>query len=168
MGRRRMTLKKKKGKFWIYLEDDVKRAKIEQKGYILQGDLNAWVSQKNIPNDPRQHNINGRVMEDFFIQKNLTVVNGLTFCKGVFTRIRKGKNVTEKSVLYFLVVSEQILPHIVSMEIDDEKNNIPSNYTQVRKGGKAVDSDHVPVQINLSFKIIPAHPTRVSLYNFKN
>ena len=75
MGRRRMTLKKKKGKFWIYLEDDVKRAKIEQKGYILQGDLNAWVSQKNIPNDPRQHNINGRVMEDFFIQKNLTVVN---------------------------------------------------------------------------------------------
>ena len=38
----------------------------------------------------------------------------------------------------------------------------------MRKGGKAVDSDHVPVQINLNIKIIPTHPTRVSLYNFKS
>ena len=57
--------KEKKGKFWKYLEEDVKWAKIEGKGYILQGDLNAWLSQKLIPNDPRPQNMNGRLMEDF-------------------------------------------------------------------------------------------------------
>ena len=54
------------------------------------------------------------------------------------------------------------------MEIDEEKSDIPSNYTQVRKGGKAIDSDHVPIQINLNIKIISTRPTRVSLHNFKN
>ena len=75
---------------------------------------------------------------------------------------------TEKSAIDFFVVCEQILPHILSMEIDEEKQDIPSNYTQVRRGGKAVDSDHVPVQMNLNIKIIPTRPTRVSLYDFKN
>ena len=160
--------KEKKSKFWKYCEEDVKRAKSEGKGYILQGDLNSWLSQKIIPNDPRPQNMNGKLMEDFLIQNNLTVVNGLKLCKGVFTRIRKGKNGTEKSILDFFVVSETVLPYIVSMEIDEEKSDVPSNYTQVRKGGKAIDSDHGAIQMNLNIKIIPTRPTRESLYNFKN
>ena len=54
------------------------------------------------------------------------------------------------------------------MNIDEEKQDIPTNYTQVRKGGKSVDSDHVPLHINLNFKIIPTRPTRIIFYNFKN
>ena len=54
------------------------------------------------------------------------------------------------------------------MNIDEGKHNVPTNFTQVKKGGKAVDSDHVPLQINLNFKVIPTRPTRIILYNFKN
>ena len=54
------------------------------------------------------------------------------------------------------------------MNIDEDKQDVPTNYTQVKKGGKAVDSDHVPLQINLNFKVIPTRPTRIILYNFKN
>ena len=82
----------KKDIFWKYLDEDVKRAKFEGKEYILQGDLNAWLSQKIIPNDKRPQNMNGKVMEDFLKQNQLTVVNGLKLCNGVFTRIRKRKN----------------------------------------------------------------------------
>ena len=55
----------KKDKFWKYLDEDVKRAKFEGKGYIVQGDPNAWLSQKIIPNDIRPQNMNGKLMEDF-------------------------------------------------------------------------------------------------------
>ena len=91
----------KKDNFWKYLEEDVNRAKIEGKGYILQGDLNAWLGKNVIQNDPRPQNTNGKCMEDFLKQNRLTVVNGLELCNGVFTRIRKRKNIVEKSVLDF-------------------------------------------------------------------
>ena len=54
------------------------------------------------------------------------------------------------------------------MEIDEDKNHIPTNYTQVRKGGKATDSDHVPLELFLNVKILPTKPTRKVMYNFKN
>ena len=107
-------------------------------------------------------------MEDFLTRNNLTVVNGLSLCKGLFTRIRKTKNTNEKGVLDFFVVCNRILPLIKSMEIDEMKTNIPTNYTQVRKGGKAVDSDHVPIELDLDIKVIPTRPARETIYNFKN
>ena len=160
--------KQKKKLFWKYVEEDVLRAKSEGKGYILQGDLNAWLGNKFIPNDPRPQNVNGKCMADFLIRNNLTVVNGLQLCKGLITRIRKRKSSYENSILDFFVVCEKMLPRITSMEIDEAKLNIPSNYTQVRRGGRVVDSDHVPIEMNLDLKILPTHPTRSTIYNFKS
>ena len=54
------------------------------------------------------------------------------------------------------------------MDVDESKSNIASNYTQVRKGKKAVDSDHVPLEINIDMKIVPTKPTRNIVLNFKN
>ena len=54
------------------------------------------------------------------------------------------------------------------MEIDEGKSDIASNYTQVRKGKKAVDSDHVPIEININMKILPTRPTQNIFLNFKN
>ena len=160
--------KHKKDLFWQYIEEDILRAQIEGKGYILQGDLNAWLGNKIIPNDPRPQNSNGKIMADMLKRNHLTVVNGLQLCKGLFTRIQNRKGTYEKSIIDFFVVSEQILPHITSMEIDEKKINIISNYTQVRRGGKVVDSDHVPLEMNLDLKVIPTRPTRSIVYNFKN
>ena len=81
-------------------------------------------------------------------RNQLTVVNGLSLCKGLFTRICKTKTNIEKGILDFFVVCNRILPLIKCMEIDERKQNIPTNYTQVKKGGKAVDSDHVPIEMD--------------------
>ena len=67
----------KKDNFWKYLEEDVNREKIEGKGYILQGDLNAWLGKNVIQNDPRPQNTKGKCMEDFLKLNQLRVVNGL-------------------------------------------------------------------------------------------
>ena len=90
--------KDKKHKFWKYLDEEAKKADMEGKGFILQGDLNAWLGQYIIPNDPRKQNENGRMMEDFIKSNQLTVVNGSKMCEGLFTRVRKCKNIEEKSI----------------------------------------------------------------------
>ena len=61
-----------------------------------------------------------------------------------------------------------MLPHVTSMIIDEDKHFTLTNYTQVKKGFKAVDSDHVPLELNLNLKIFPTKPTRVVIYNFKD
>ena len=54
------------------------------------------------------------------------------------------------------------------MVIDKDKKYILTNYTQVKKGGRAVDSDHVPMEINLDLKLSPTRPTRITMFNFKH
>ena len=97
----------KKEFVWNYLGNEAKRADKEGKGYILQGDLNSWLVNNIIKNDPRPQNKNGKLMEAFIVSNKLTVVNGLSLCKGVFTRIRKRLGICEKSILDFFVVCEK-------------------------------------------------------------
>ena len=158
----------KNTRFWEYLDEDAKSAENEGKGFILQGDLNSWLGKTHIKKDHREQNENGKLMADFLERNQLTVVNSLNLCKGTFTRIRKRKDISEKSILDFFVVCKRILPHITSMHIDEDKQNILTNYSQVKKGGHAVDSDHVPLEINIDLKLLPTKPTRNVMFNFKN
>ena len=158
----------KKNYFWQFLEEEAIRAENEGNGFILQGDLNAWLGNELIPGDTRLKNVNGKLMESFMIRNNLTVFNGLMPCKGLFTRIRKTKNNTEKGVLDVFVVCNRIIPLIKSMNVDEMKKNIPTNFSQVNKGGKAVDSDHVPIEMEIDIKINPTRPTRENILNFNN
>ena len=54
------------------------------------------------------------------------------------------------------------------MEVDEEKVNVPTNYRAIKYGGKAVDSDHVLVELNLNLNIVPTKPARTPIYNFKS
>ena len=49
----------------------------------------------------------------------------------------------KKSILDFYVVCNRVLGYVLSMNVDEYRLNIPKNYTQVRKGVKAVDNDHM-------------------------
>ena len=89
-------------------------------------------------------------------------------CEGLFTRVRKCKNIVEKSILDFFVVCNKILAYVTNMVVDEDKQNIPYNYTQVMRGGKVVNSDHMVIEINLNIKIPPTRPTRVTIYNFND
>ena len=142
--------REKKDRFWQFLEEEAKHADLEGKGFILQGDLNSWLGNTYIPKDPRKQNENGKLMEEFIERNQLTVVNGLSLCKGLITRMRKNKTQCEKSILDFFVVCDRILGYTKAMVVDDEKKDILTNYTQVKKGKKAVDSDHMTINIDMS------------------
>ena len=53
------------------------------------------------------------------------------------------------------------------MVIDERKDYILTNYQNVRKTGKAVDSDHFTQFMNLDLKFENEKPQRIEIYNFK-
>ena len=132
----------KKHQFWKYLENVVDKANMEGKGFILQGDLNAWLGPEVIPGDVHLQNDNGRLFHDFLKKyPHLTVVNSLKLCKGVITRLRKlitGK--TEKSTIDFFVVCSRVLPFVISMTIDEDSKHTLTNFQNVKYGGKASET----------------------------
>ena len=133
----------KKKLFWEYLTEMAVSAKEEGKGFILQGDLNAWLGLNIIQGDKREQNKNGKMFEEFFNTNKLTVVNSLPICKGVNTRVTKRKGKLVQCVLDFYVVCQHVLQSVVEMEIDVDRKYIVTNFNKVRKGGKATDLDHL-------------------------
>ena len=51
---------------------------------------------------------------------NLTVVNSLDICRGLFTRVNN-KNTMEKSILDYVLVSNDLVSWIVGLQIDEGK-----------------------------------------------
>ena len=155
----------KKNSFWKYLDEEVINAKSSGSGLIIQMDGNLWAGSQIIPNDPRQQNRNGKLFEEFLYRnQHLTVVNALNLCEGVISRQRK----SEKSVLDFFIVCSLVLPHVTRMVIDQENKFVLTNYKQVKKNGKAINSDHSTEFMDVNLKIVSEKPRRKILWNFKN
>ena len=159
----------KKEAFWQYLDEEVIFATNSGSGLIFQFDGNLWAGDKIVPNDPRQQNINGKLFAQFLDRNShLTVVNGLQLCEGLITRRRFREGKLEESVLDFFVVCNLVLPHVTRMVIDEENKYVLTNYKQVKRGGKAANSDHATEYMDLNLKVITEKPKRREIWNFKN
>jgi hypothetical protein len=159
----------KKEAFWEHLDKEVEEASKAGAGFVLQFDGNLWAGDKVIPGDPRPQNKNGKLFVEFLERNpNLTVVNSLPQCQGLITRSRVKDGVVEESVLDFFIVCSLVLPYITKMVIDDRKSHILTNYKQVRKTGKAIDSDHFTEYLDMDLEVIKEKPERMELFNFKN
>ena len=136
-------LLEKKLAFGDYLDGEVLQASASDAGLVLHFDGNLWAGKDIIPNDPRPQNKNGKMFEEFLSRNHhLTVVNALSLCEGLITRSRLKDGKLEKSVLDFFVVCSRVLPFVKRMVIDESKKYILTNYEQIKKGGKASDTDH--------------------------
>ena len=160
----------KKHEFWKYLEDVVEKADKEGKGFILQGDLNAWLGPEIITGDNHEQNENGKLFH-MFLKKfpQLTVVNSLPLCEGLITRSRKlvtGK--VEESSIDFYVVCSRVLPFVLSMIIDENNKYTLSNFSEAKTKGKATDTDHKTVILNMHLTVAPVKEKKVEIYNFKD
>ena len=76
--------------------------------------------------------------------------------------------ILERSVLDFFVVCARVLPFVKRMVIYEEKDFILTNYQNVQKRGKAVDSDHFTQFMDLDLKFETEKPQRVEILNFKD
>ena len=160
---------KRKRHFWEHLDKEVEEAARAGSGFILQFDGNLWAGNNLIPKDPRPQNKNGKLLEQFLNRNpSLTIVNSLPECQGLVTRSRIKNGVLEESVLDFFIVCSSVLPYIQRMVIDDAKDHILTNYKVAKKTGKAVDSDHYTVYLDMDLEIEKQRPDRQEILNFKD
>ena len=157
----------KKQAFWEYLDEEVQFAKLSGSGFILQFDGNLWAGKEIIPGDQRLQNQNGKLFKSFIERNNLTVVNSQSICEGLITRKREKNGILEQSILDFFVVCDSILPFVKKMVIDEKKEYILTNYQPAKKNGKAIDSDHMTIYMDLNIEYNKLKPERQEMYNFK-
>ena len=155
----------KKADFWKYLEEEVDRAKKEGNGFMLQGDMNAWLGPDVLTGDTRKQNQNGKMFVTFVNSNKLTIVNTLPICKGNTTWSRMKLGAKLCSTLDFFVVCERLLPYVQEMTIDNEGNHKITNY---KDGQNTTESDHTPMWIKVNMKVAPERPEEVEVLNFKD
>ena len=146
-------LVEKKSKFWSRLDQEVEKANVLEKGFILQVDGNLHLGPEFLPNDPNNMNKNGKLFTEF-LERNphLILVNSLDICRGLITRRRKTVKKLEEAALDFFVICNRVHQYLVKMVIDEEKKYVLTNYYQ--KDGKTIarDSDHLSTLIYLNIK----------------
>ena len=155
----------KKTSFWKYLDEECERAKKEGNGFILQGDLNAWLGPNIIPGDNKTQNVNGKFLVNFVKQNKLTIVNSLPMCKGTKTWSRTRQGIVLSSTIDFFIVCERVLPFIQNMVIHNDSKHIMTNY----KGGKnTTKADHALMTMKVKLKVTNVKPEKVEMLNFKD
>ena len=158
-----------KDKFWAHLGKQAENAMNAGKGFILQGDLNAKLGPSMITGDPKPECENGKRFKNFLKQHKLFVVNSLSLCEGLITRMRKLANgKLEESVIDFYVVCERVLPYVTKMIIDSDRKYSVTNYSQIKQGGQGIDSDHNTMFLKLLLQLCPTKIKKRLLYNLKN
>ena len=157
-----------KDAFWKYLYEEAQRAKSYGKGYILQGDLNAWLGPEILPGDIHNQNKNGKLFSEFLRENKLICVNSLPITQGLITRSRKCLNEIKESTIDFYVVCERVLPFVSSMNIDNGKKHILTNFKNTDKEDQAVHYDHFPLTVEVKLAAVPEKKKIIEVLNFKD
>mgnify|MGYP003318525532 CR=1 FL=1 len=132
-------------------------------------DFNCKLGEDIIPNDPsKKMSKNGKILWEMVERRGLTVVNGTDKCNGVITRMRETVDGVEESVIDFLIVCEKVEPFVESMEIDDKRDKVLTNYNG--KGAKKITkTDHNVIEGKFSFRAPRRERTlRKEMYNVMN
>ena len=134
----------------------------EEEPILLVGDFNAHIGcdEEGLENNHPEINQNGRKLRSVIERRNLALLNGSKLCEGMWTREDpNGK----RSVLDYAISNEKMLPHIVSMKIDEEHQYKISRY----KKGVETPSDHNTIFVTLDMKVDKKTSKR-TIWNYKN
>ena len=103
----------------------VEMAYLNGDSVIMVGDFNVKLGYDVIPKDLHSMSKNGEQLFELCNKYNLKPTNTSEHREGVFTRIHKCKQITEKSVLDYLCISSILEEYFTSMQIDEEKHFTP-------------------------------------------
>ena len=133
----------------------------------MDGNLHA--GPKLVPKDPNLQNQNGKLFEDF-IERNpfLSIGNNMDSCTGDITRKRILDNRTEQAILDFFLFNDRMRPFVSKIVIDDDKKYCLSNFAQLKKNKRVVDTDHNLMIADLDISVPKRKADRTEILNLKN
>ena len=159
-----------KMKFFCALEEEIAKAANEGKSLIIMGDLNSKLGPEYIRKDPKEITENEKILAGIMERNALSVVNGIEEkCTGLITRERHTINGIEKSIIDFVIVSEDLVTDVDSILIDDERKHVLTKLTKTKNGIKRTESDHNTIVTKLKVKWKSNSKThKREIYNLKD
>ena len=133
--------------FYENLSLQIERASVAGDPILMVGDFIAKLGKGDI----HDMSSNGQKLHNLIIKYNLNVVNSMEICSGTFTRANK-KIVGEKSVLDYVIVTDDLIRYIKNMQIDTAKQFTP---WRTLKSGKRF-SDHNAIILKVEYSKIPS------------
>ena len=151
--------------FYEALEEEIIKAELSGKSIIVEADFNAKLGNDIIPNDPHNESPNGKILAGIIRRQNLTVLNGHVNCVGTITQKRDTTQVTQRSAISFVLVSEDLVHNIDSVLIDEKQEFAPTRISKT----KNVLSDHnvILTKLKLEWNKHIKEATN-NLFNLKN
>ena len=155
--------------FFLKLEEEIVKATLIGKSVIIEMDANAKLGPNHIPEDPQNISPNGKLLEGIIQRQNLYVVNGSKKCKGNITRKRTTKNRVEESIIDIVLVSSDLIGHIESLEIDEDRRHVLTKIRKTKKGIIKKESDHNVLVTTFSDTFESSETKeKEEMYNLKN
>ena len=81
--------------------------------------------------------------------KSITLINSLNICQGLITRKRQTKLRLEESILDLFMVCDIMLPHVVSMHVDEQGEHQLTNFYGKTHNQKVTENDNAKVEERL-------------------
>ena len=156
--------------FFVALEEEVSKANMSNKSIIIQIDANSKLGPTYIEKDPKPMSPNGTILAGIIERHALIVANGVrNKCTGVITRKKITKNGIQESAIDLVLISGDMLQHLVSIHIDEEKKNVLTSITKSKTGTIKHESDHNSIETEFDIEWEEKHDTkREEIFNFKD
>ena len=128
--------------FFMALEEEIVKAELAGKSIFIEMDANSKLGNTLIPGDMHKQSDNGKILAGILERHSLMLGNNMDVCQGLITRQRITKHTIEKSIIDFVIISEDLKKDVKAIIIDDERKHVLTRMTKTKKGVVKVESDH--------------------------
>ena len=135
----------------------------------IEFDANSKLGSELIKGNPNKMSSNDSILSDILSRQNLIVVNATDKCFGVITRYKETVRGTERSVLDYFVVCQELFQNIMKMVIDEQRHYVLTRFYKRKTTTTTVPSDHNIMALYLNFKWCQKIKVdRKEVYNLRN
>ena len=117
---------------------------------IIVGDLNSKVEEKE--GSIKGSSGNGKLLENLIEKYSYKAVNFHPNCTGKWTRVQEKGEVTERSVIDYILVNDALWIKIIEVFIDEEKAISPFGIKKKKQETVKSFSDHNPIHLSLDIQ----------------
>ena len=155
--------------FFLALEEEITKAELEGKSIYIELDANSKLGPERLPKDKHPMSNNGKILAAIIDRHALFVVNSSDKCKGSVTRRRVTTERIEESSIDLVITSSDMIEHLVSLEIDEERKHVITKLASKKGQMSKVESDHNVLisKFNLKWHTTKKHEKN-EIYNMKN
>ena len=121
--------------FYTSLEEEISAVEIQGRTVIIAMDANAKLGPELVPGDPYEKSPNGSLLSGIVERHALCVVNGMVEKRdGIITRAKNTTIGLKQSVIDFVIVSNDLVEHIMSIHVDEKRIHVLTKNVKNNKG----------------------------------